>query len=651
MDWGRLATVHGECHIHQPVGMTAEDWHAVRLLLYASGRAEVVLSDGSGLIVHPGGERVSYFRQDGARQRLLASCAPWRCGLKGRDEVEGVPCIAERSDDVRAKVSSALVLRNRFCPRPVVRPGLPGQWACRYQRLSRAVWPSASSSGACHDSTVAFVKDKSACVTSCGAVSVVSLDSTASLVLAPHGRTYAVEWWCPLEGPCNAIGGIAGTEGPELDGTARTEGSRLFVAGGAAVSLLHKHVLLSQCHAVADLPPAAWAYPLLLALGAQREKVEEGNVGNLAHLDAQLSIVAAALRGQLEAGCIHELGEPGDVSAPLPVTVDFCDGIAAIDYWSGDEASPASALGIAGEGPVVLAWTPEATTWLHLIGGMSGEATVDSSGNSGEGRVFVSSHRGRFWTVFGPDGNEQEVAFAEVLPADSVGAALFSHHVFDALKWLRHNYAEIAVAPASSSKARPSNTAGQVSQLAGWIVENEHFESGVGRLSVFRPTGSLAPSSSRRLVRVLFEDSARLEFIARDLDPQGLPLMPSAGDTFRLLDSCGKILKRSFGEPLACEWYSHAVQGLLRHLASDPAEEHRVAVASAALAEGERRRGNVLLQLHGFSAGTAAMSGRCSVDALPTPLTIDEVLKQSRLACQVIEGALQGECVIRSGGG
>lgn len=108
-------------------------WHMEKMLLHKNGRAEVVLSDGSALIIHPRAERLTYFRPDGARQRLLSSCVPFQCSLDKQAS----------GDEVRGKTLAAFALRNRFYHLPVIHAHLTEGGHCveRHIPLAQVRWP------------------------------------------------------------------------------------------------------------------------------------------------------------------------------------------------------------------------------------------------------------------------------------------------------------------------------------------------------------------------------------------------------------------------------------------------------------------------------------------------------------------------------
>lgn len=213
------------------------EWSSRQLLLYVSGRAEVVFSDGSAaIVVHPGAERFTFFRPDGARQRCLTSCMPWSCALPviGHEDPDCKPLHIGK-DEVCAKASAALDLRGRFCPSASAGPSQMAHRTQRHVLVPRARWPAPSS-----------IDDGVNGISANIAITVSSTDSVASLTLASHGCTYAVEWWQP-RGKSGEMGCV--------------EASNMESKG-----FPQEHEQRLQCFAVADPPLAAWVYPLFLAL-------------------------------------------------------------------------------------------------------------------------------------------------------------------------------------------------------------------------------------------------------------------------------------------------------------------------------------------------------------------------------------------------
>eukprot|EP00747_Dinoflagellata_sp_TGD_P210552 gnl/TRDRNA2_/TRDRNA2_83819_c0_seq1.p1 gnl/TRDRNA2_/TRDRNA2_83819_c0~~gnl/TRDRNA2_/TRDRNA2_83819_c0_seq1.p1 ORF type:complete len:675 (+),score=101.12 gnl/TRDRNA2_/TRDRNA2_83819_c0_seq1:52-2076(+) len=646
----------------------------VRLVLRRNGSTEVALSDGSGVILHPRAERVSYFRPDGVRQRLLASCAPSSCAVQSGQTAPVGGRLLLRSlvgnDDVRQKVVAAVNLRNRFhtrpCLLPELCPAMPRQR--RYARLSDVLWPGVAG----HVGT------------SCsGEIAVVAIDKVASLTLAPHACTYSVEWWCPMHGSAH-VEVAEGGASLNLPCDSYTAGQHLFTAGSAAVGVFHEHALQKQVFSVADPVPAAWVYPLLLALGMRRDEViaaakvasKEASCSRqaddtvqqlLCHLDRQLAAKAVEARCLFEAGLITEKAG-GVVCAPLPLNSGDgpqIDARAGLCSYGSDDISPASVLGAAGGGgPVQLVWTPCATSWFHAG---SGEATVEV--RDGDPWLATSTLRGKFWVRSRhADGAALGVVFAGMLPASSPDACV-SANIAEALKWLQHNHAEDAMddlrgshvsttiqsteavglmsADATGSSFSIIDTDSKQSP-SGWALVRDVMEEGVGRISVFRPLGtSWLAMDPKRLVRILFADTARLEFVARCYDHatnNALLQPPIASDSFRLLDSHGEVHVRSFGEPGGSRehYYAETTRRLVARLPDEdpnggdsegPARPR--CEAGAVLAELEARRGAVLLKLHGDCT-----SSNRPISAQGSVTTADNALQRSKATLHAIEGLL-----------
>lgn len=158
------------------------DWRTVRLALFSSGRCEVVYSDGTGAILHPpAAERVTYFCRDGLRQRLLTSCLP---KFVSATDTSGT------KDELKAKVSAALALRDYFHPIPAASGlGSLGRRTRHHVKLSHVAWPLAGAQKL--QATPIHHKHTRE---DNGEVEIRSTDGLATLVLAPHCRTFAVEW-------------------------------------------------------------------------------------------------------------------------------------------------------------------------------------------------------------------------------------------------------------------------------------------------------------------------------------------------------------------------------------------------------------------------------------------------------------------------
>lgn len=582
---------------NQPKGqqLSRVCWDVTRALIYRSGRTEVVFRDSSALIMHPSAQRVTYFRRDGARQRFLTSCAP---SLFGAQEPS--------RDDVRAKVLAAVNLRTQFWPHPVAAPELSvkGSRARWRHRLSYVQWPAPDSG---HD------------ICPRSTITVSAIDRAAKLVLAPHGQTYTVEWWCPAEEACKV----------EVSATSTFGGERSPVR--ASTDIYYEHVLLVQCFAVVEPPAPAWAYPLLLALRTLCLRTAEGKSRCPGRhfvrqdIDKCIAAIAVNIRTHLAAGLLCEVAPGGDVIAELPLI----EGIGGNSFWSTDGASPATDMGVIGEGPVKLAWTQEATIWLHCGTLSCGEATIFACSNEESCRILTSSQQGTFWLHTSEAGEELEMSYSHVLPVHTAGIK-FSRHMVEALRWLRHNEAE------SNALETPDDASISEALSAascGWRVEQETREPGVGHLSLLRLQGI---RTSACLVRILFEDAARMYFAVR-CPPDGSLAALAESDTFRLF-SGGKAFDRSFGFPIGCEQHAAAAQALFRRLLVDPDANRNALYSGLAMGAVQYRMSELLLKTQ-LEPG---VGGDIQTERLesPAPATVSQALMRTRHACSEIESCL-----------
>jgi len=564
------------------------EWSSKLLLLYVNGRAEVVFTDGSAIIVHPGAERLSFFRQDGVRQRCLKSCMPWNCALPiiGHKDPK-VEAVYFGKDEVCAKASAALNLRGRFCAFSSVGPLQMAQRTQRQVRVPRARWPPPS--------IIDDVQEISANID----ITVSSADSAASLTLAGHGRTYAVVWWQPQE-ISNCLHCVKTSKG-----------------------LYQEHVQRQQCFTVADPPLAAWVYPLFLALSQHR--LRRGKLcaeADVSFIDARIAVIAALMRGQVTAGEIIE-GSDGEILAKLPCTqvglhANNAQGMHD-NMWGNDVVSPAAALGAAGEGPVHVSWTPDSTAWFHVDYNFN-EVTIDASGSGNIGhRLIVSSQGGLFWTHSWTGG--EEVFASSALPSGGNDSVLW--YVLEAQRWLRHNRTEMACRlPTGLDDGTLSEKVHvDVACAASWIRETKMRYPGLGCISVFRPRSresahglnAASASSPQRLLRFLFDDATRLSFVTQRDSSGGLKL-PGGCSTFRLLSSTGAIMTRSFKDPSDCAVYAQAALELVRRLTMVP-DTRESQLLAARLTEGERRRVATMHRLHAALTAFGTSDARAMTSA------------------------------------
>merc|ERR1711957_196781 len=188
---------------------------------------------------------------------------------------------------------------------------------------------------------------------------------------------------------------------------------------------------------------------------------------------------------------------------------------------------------------------------------------------------------------------------------------------------------------------------GQATDLGGghlvnWCLAVDHVVDGIGRLSIFRPLlGMQGPAAAGDgcLVRVLFEDRSRFECLLPATD-DGLPSPPTASDTFRLLDSQGTLSRRSFGEPLGCEWHTEIVRRLLACLTVNLDAERAVVETSSSLVHATHRRAEVLLKLHGAMEDLSSGAETAPLLIGQTLTSVSQALRQSREACNSIEATL-----------
>lgn len=205
------------------------------------------------------------------------------------------------------------------------------------------------------------------------------------------------------------------------------------------------------------------------------------------------------------------------------------------------------------------------------------------------------------------------------------------------MSWLRHNQTEL-LSFRKSFELKDS----ELSTHGGWLLEREHFEPDVGRLSVFGPMTQGLPAN-RRLIRVLFADSSRLEFFARKAG-QGSRcsdnfdfIPPEDGEEFTFLSPDGVRSRRTFGLPVGAEYHSCAARKLMARLGVDPEEQLAASAKASALVEVAHRRAMLLLRGSCLSSVGKEFASRDEVgEACPA-----QALQQCRAACLSIEETLR----------
>ncbi|CAE7554343.1 cops3 [Symbiodinium sp. CCMP2456] len=533
---------------------SGETWVTERLVLYVSGRAEATFSDGSAVILHPpNAAKASFFTSDGRRQRLLSTCSP----QFGRAEV-------------RAKIMAAAAVRDQFHPHPSSLVPVESRRKCFEKLLkpSAAVWPSHAPQSR---------ED--------GSVEVSSLDGSVHLTLAPHGRTFVVQWLRPIADSSSSLQlqeVMASSENPETwpDGTFLSR-SEDRAAG------LHDCVQQVQCFAVQEPVEVAWVYPLLICLLRHQTCDERGDlIRGLAETLQQCQI------------CGTVLDSGHCVTVPLPAA-QIGDG-AHCGSHSGDDISPAACMGTFGEGPVMLSWTPQSAIRLghaeasvELLDLGSEDSSLCRSGY--QWAFLESSLSGRFWKMVASNLEWQlpDVLCVDLLPpgpGDSPFACRLIALVEEASLWLRQNSSESVTRGAGvgicsdPQRPGPGPGPGPGSGAPAWLHEAQ-LEEGGACLTVFR-------SCERRLVRVLFAEGARMDF---ELEQGEL----SPGSNFRLLTKHGELLRRRFVEPLGAEAEVAQALRLLKKLETKirggPHAHAEMQRAAQAAAQAALRRTRVFL--------------------------------------------------------
>lgn len=421
----------------------------------------------------------------------------------------------------------------------------------RPRPLTHVVWPSCDmGTQRCED----------------GSIVVESLDGNCKLLLAPHGRSYVVEWW---------------QSWPEL--RSRREGCMENAPGcqmaesfGTSSLVGCEHIYQVQCFYVESVE-IPWLYPLFLAL--MQHHVPSANAHS-STVSRRLAGLKARLEDCLATGQLVDSGK--GLTAPLP------DGQGQGSPRLGrvgdacDHVSPAVCMGEVSEGPVRVLWTPNATLWLHPD---RGEATIDVSDGSpsqnfqpAQWLLMESSLKGRFWKRLGPAGGDQvpELILSDIIPsAGPVPGPGHPQRVLDlmdeAAQWLHHN----ALAELGSTGSTGSTESGV---HPAWVPELEISEGKV-HLTIFTSGGTgdtrqrSASYERPRLLRLLFPDGARLSFTIS-------PGMPS--EHFRLILASGEVLHRSFAEPWGAEFHVATLRALLRRQGGvEPAEPVEALTQSA----------------------------------------------------------------------
>mmetsp|Transcript_65854 Transcript_65854/g.122888 ORF Transcript_65854/g.122888 Transcript_65854/m.122888 type:complete len:602 (+) Transcript_65854:95-1900(+) len=569
---------------------TAARWSSTCLLQHADGLTEVVFSDGSAVTLHANPEKLTYFRPGGTRMCLLASCVPHADSSSQ----------ANQQDDLWAKVSTAFMLRNRYCKTACIILHLLSDGSMRQSRFARighVRWPTCFRSS----DEAPVTEDADGCI------SVVSRDNEAKLVLSSHARTFTVQWWCPQHdtGSTVKVTSTAGHGDVDQDADDTDLGCRrLFANKAAAAGVLIEHAWVEQMQSVADEPHPAWACPLLMALRQKRRKCPCSSMASF--LESRIDQLEALLQQQLLLGVLIAEKETGVVTAAYPVQPKVRGNVGC-----NDSVSPAACLGAADTSPVRVLCRPDAVTWLHEGAEITILARHEAYSWPSGIAIMTSRQCGKFWTVAScTDGvvRDEEVLCAESLPID-IGSRMTSTLICEGRKWLRHNSLCIGAKPTASIES-----SAPASDFVGWILVKDFTWPEVCTLSLFATTAAAVPSqpqSSDYLVRIIFDDRTRMSFLLA-VPPEGwsadLGNIAMEG-CFHLIDAQGHRHERSFRMPLGCEIYVELALRALRHVYAElqaaalgttlKAIDADATRFSELLVEEELRQCEVLLALHG----------------------------------------------------
>lgn len=514
-----------------------------RVAVYHSGRAEAVFSDGSAVILHPTPmAAVTFFSATGERQRLLSSCLPRQiCG----------------------KIVAAAVIRDRFFPVPSVLSS-PAKPHCRRMAIfSHVVWPSTDGAQRLED----------------GSFRVISLDQKAIFTLAPHGRSYVVQWWQatanqPTTGHRDWNAEMLSNEKHEDGiGEISTNSSHNDLgdnSNSARPHLGYEHVHQVQCFCVAEgfhaqLP---WLYPLFLCLMLQ---ASPGHVTNT--MAANLKCLKEQLQEALATGQLLDSGK--GVTAPLPTMGSRRNDCLFERSRGCDDVSPAVSMGEVSEGRVMVLWTPNSTLWLHTEGILDVQVKTSGSSSS-QWLIMESSLKGLFWRRHhGPNGSAIFPEVPEILYHDmkSTANSQVLPLIDEAVAWMHHNtLAEAGEIPSSE----PMDVG------HAWVPEMEIGEGDV-HLAIF--TSSTSKHEVPHLLRLLLSDGSRLSCT--------LPSWPTSrsilqGQSFRLVTATGDVLRFSFNAPGPGAYAVKTMMALLHRL--DEQQTLKDVTNIDAVAQGALRR-------------------------------------------------------------
>mmetsp|Transcript_13755 Transcript_13755/g.30295 ORF Transcript_13755/g.30295 Transcript_13755/m.30295 type:complete len:725 (-) Transcript_13755:32-2206(-) len=555
--------------------MTDKEPHLQKACLYKSGRFEGVFADGSGIILHPSAERVSYFSCDGTRHRFLTDHSPtW------------FPYGQRQPDDVRSKVRACLRLRGHYRARVLSDLSLvvsDDEKITRFSSLCRTRWPS-------------FENSSEQVVLEDSIIKVRSLDGEATLSLPLHASTFTVSWLCPINNKATlevmnvptSCGEGSTAEGRKRLFTAQVlQGRSSRRTKSAATSVRYEHVRLEQTLLVGSPIPHQWAYPLLLVLAFWEDfQMRSESVSELlrSHCSNALTAAAAAVKAGLEGERFLDYGE-GGISVPH----DPRQQKATESSWGDDSVSPAAALGYC-KGNVDVLWDPQSTAWFFRPKDeQCEEAVVEVRDAEGRRTVLQSSHSGRFWSSRNLDGQDIEILCTEYLPSGTQSAIVLAVFV-----WLQRELCggDDIIATEDRSVQDCFETS-----KGGWLIEAEAQEPGAGILTMLK--WSRGQPNQERHVRVLFEDSTRISFNVRcETLSSGkvIPLEVAEYHSFKIVDPSGLVCTRSFGTPTPFETYAMIALALLDRLRHSPEDEERSLREGLLRAESERRKSTILLQ-------------------------------------------------------
>ncbi|XP_078695323.1 uncharacterized protein C5orf34 homolog [Branchiostoma floridae x Branchiostoma belcheri] len=229
-------------------------------------------------------DQVQAYFSDGSRLQLSPCGSVFVCETPpnpAQHALQGVRRVQQRTrfvtSEFRSRVLQALEFRNRFCERPYLCPELvqPDRVINSCCDLTQVSWPSTLG----NNNNNRMPQDS-------GSVTVTSLDSLATLCLAPHGKEFTVKFLCRITNDLqidnNTIKSsrpnnhLDMSNSPRLGNQVSVQDDKQKAPGKNDVEGTGSSCTWVVQHHSVDFCPECWIHPLKMAQKAQKRSGNEG---------------------------------------------------------------------------------------------------------------------------------------------------------------------------------------------------------------------------------------------------------------------------------------------------------------------------------------------------------------------------------------